>query len=43
MMNRVTVSKLGVIVAQVTEYFRRGAGPVPAIESSRATIAADRN
>lgn len=31
MLNRVTISKLGVIVAQVTEYFRRGAGSVPSI------------
>lgn len=28
MMNRVTISKLGVIVAEVTEYFRRHANPL---------------
>jgi hypothetical protein len=31
MINRVTISKLGVIVAQTTEHFHRGSGPVPSI------------
>ena len=31
MINRVTISKLGVIVAQTTEHFHRGSGPVPPI------------
>jgi hypothetical protein len=31
MINRVTISKLGVIVAQTTEHFHRGSGPVPRI------------
>jgi len=40
MMNRVTVSKLGFIVAEVTEYFRRGARPVPAISNRHKAGAA---
>ncbi|MGI8740514.1 MAG: DUF3833 family protein [Gammaproteobacteria bacterium] len=40
MLNRVTVSKLGFIVAEVTEYCRRGARPVPAISLRRGAIAA---
>ena len=31
MINRVTISKLGLIVAQTTEHFHRGSGPVPPI------------
>jgi hypothetical protein len=31
LINRVTVSKLGVILAQTTEHFHRGTGPVPPI------------
>jgi len=31
LINRVTVTKLGVILAQTTEHFHRGTGPVPAI------------
>ena len=31
MINRVTISKLGVILAETTEHFHRGAGPVPPI------------
>lgn len=31
MINKVTISKLGVIVAQTTEHFHRGTGPVPSI------------
>jgi hypothetical protein len=31
LINRVTVTKLGVILAQTTEHFHRGAGPVPSI------------
>ena len=31
MINRVTISKLGVILAETTEHFHRGTGPVPAI------------
>jgi Protein of unknown function (DUF3833) len=31
MINKVTISKLGVIVARTTEHFHRGSGPVPAI------------
>jgi hypothetical protein len=31
MINRVTISKLGLIVAQTTEHFHRGSGPVPTI------------
>jgi hypothetical protein len=31
MINKVTISKLGVIVARTTEHFHRGTGPVPAI------------
>lgn len=35
MINRVTISKLGVVVAQTTEYFQRGSGPLPPITNSR--------
>jgi hypothetical protein len=31
MINRVTISKLGVILAETTEHFHRGTGPVPPI------------
>ena len=31
MINRVTITKLGIIVAQTTEHFHRGTGPVPSI------------
>jgi uncharacterized protein DUF3833 len=31
MINKVTISKLGVILARTTEHFHRGTGPVPAI------------
>jgi hypothetical protein len=31
MINKVTISKLGIIVAQTTEHFHRGTGPVPSI------------
>jgi hypothetical protein len=31
MINRVTITKFGVILAETTEHFHRGAGPVPAI------------
>jgi hypothetical protein len=31
MINRVTITKLGVIVAETTEHFHRGSGPVPSI------------
>jgi hypothetical protein len=31
MINKVTVTKLGVILARTTEHFHRGTGPVPAI------------
>lgn len=40
MMNRVTVSKFGFIVAEVTEYFRRGARPAPAIPQRHGVTAA---
>ncbi|MGH6609300.1 MAG: DUF3833 family protein [Burkholderiaceae bacterium] len=40
MMNRVTVSKLGVTIAEVTEYFRRGAGPVPPIAAASGAATA---
>jgi hypothetical protein len=32
MINKVTISKLGVIVARTTEHFHRGTGPVPSID-----------
>ncbi len=35
LINRVTVTKLGVILAQTTEHFHRGAGPVPSIAQGR--------
>ncbi len=35
MINRVTITKLGVIVAQTTEHFHRGSGPVPPIHENR--------
>jgi hypothetical protein len=35
MINRVTVSKLGVILSETTEHFHRGSGPVPSIASDR--------
>lgn len=35
MINKVTISKLGVIVARTTEHFHRGDGPVPSIAASR--------
>jgi hypothetical protein len=35
MINRVIISKLGVIIAQTTEHFHRGTGAVPSISSSR--------
>lgn len=31
MINRVTISKLGFVLAQTTEHFHRGTGPVPSI------------
>jgi len=31
MLNPVVVRKLGVVVAKTTEYFQRGAGPVPPV------------
>ncbi len=31
MINRVRITKLGVIVAETTEYFHRGTGPVPSV------------
>jgi hypothetical protein len=31
LINRVTITKLGVIVAETTEHFHRGSGPVPSI------------
>jgi len=31
MLNRVVVTKFGVVIAQTTEYFRRGSGPLPSI------------
>ena len=31
LINRVTISKLGIIVAETTEHFHRGSGPVPTI------------
>ena len=34
MINRVTISKLGVILAETTEHFHRGTGPVPAIAAA---------
>ena len=33
MLNRVVIRKFGVVVGQATEYFRRGTGPVPSVES----------
>lgn len=33
MLNRVVIRKFGVIVGQTTEYFRRGTGPLPTVES----------
>ena len=35
MINRVTVTKLGVILARTTEHFHRGTGPVPPIAQNR--------
>ena len=35
MINRVIISKLGVILAETTEQFHRGAGPVPSIAQER--------
>ncbi len=32
MINKVTISKLGIIVARTTEHFHRGTGPVPSID-----------
>jgi Protein of unknown function (DUF3833) len=34
LINRVAITKLGVILAQTTEHFHRGAGPVPSIQAS---------
>jgi hypothetical protein len=34
MINRVTISKLGMILAETTEHFHRGSGPVPSIGST---------
>ena len=34
MINRVTVTKLGIILAETTEHFHRGTGPVPPIGSN---------
>lgn len=34
MINRVAITKLGVLLAQTTEHFHRGTGPVPAIVSN---------
>lgn len=34
MINRVTVTKLGIVLAETTEHFHRGTGPVPAIGSN---------
>lgn len=31
MINRVVISKFGIIIGRVTEYFRRGSAPVPAV------------
>jgi hypothetical protein len=33
MINRVVITKLGVTLAETTEYFHRGAGPLPSISS----------
>ena len=35
MINRVIISKLGVILAETTEHFHRGTGPVPSISLER--------
>ena len=35
LINRVIISKLGVIVAETTEYFRRGAGDIATVDKSR--------
>jgi hypothetical protein len=35
LINRVTVTKLGVVLAQTTEHFHRGTGPVPSIAANR--------
>ena len=32
LLNRVVIRKFGFVVAQTTEYFRKGTGPVPAVE-----------
>lgn len=32
MINRVAIRKFGVLIAQTTEYFRRGHGPLPTVE-----------
>jgi hypothetical protein len=40
LINRVEVTKLGVILAQTTEHFHRGTGPVPSMAQSRSGFAA---
>jgi hypothetical protein len=35
MINRVTITKFGVVVAETTEHFHRGSGPVPPIAQNR--------
>ena len=35
MLNRVVIRKFGVIVGQTTEYFQKGTGPLPTVESPR--------